>query len=217
MNKRNYQRELDAVIEGNLREGIRPKLLLHVCCAPCSSYVQEYLTKYFDITLFFYNPNMDSKEEYDRRASELERLVREAGFPSGTVICDYDPESFEDMVKGLENEPEGGARCLKCYELRMRKAAGYAAEKGFDYFTTTLSISPYKNAEWINETGERLAEEYGVAHLPSDFKKKNGYKRSIELSREYELYRQDYCGCAMSEKERHGGSDPQDKGQYKTP
>lgn len=202
MNKRNYQRELDAIIEDNIRKKIRPRLLLHVCCAPCSSYVQEYLSEYFEITLFFYNPNMDSGEEYHKRAAELERLVHEAGFPSETVICKYDPESFESMARGLESEAEGGARCHKCYELRMRKAVGYAAEKDFDYFTTTLSISPYKNADWINEIGERLAKEYGIPHLPSDFKKKNGYKRSVELSQEYDLYRQDYCGCIMSKNER---------------
>ena len=202
MNKRNYQQELDAIIDNNIKNEVRPRLLLHVCCAPCSSYVQEYLTKYFDITLFFYNPNMDTKEEYDKRAAELERLVAEAHLPSEIVIRDYDPESFERMAKGFEKEPEGGARCRRCYELRMREAVKYAADKGFDCFTTTLSISPYKNAGWINEIGEKLAIEYGVPHLPSDFKKKDGYRRSIELSQEYGLYRQDYCGCAMSKEER---------------
>lgn len=201
MEKRNYQRELDAVIGEEGAKGNRPSLLLHVCCAPCSSYVQEYLSEHFDITLFFYNPNMDSDEEYDLRASELNRLVREAGFPSKVIICDYDHETFEAMSKGLRDEPEGGRRCYRCYELRMRQAAEYAKKNGFSYFTTTLSISPYKRADWINEIGERLALEYGVRHLPSDFKKRNGYKRSIELSREYDLYRQDYCGCEMSRDE----------------
>ena len=198
MNKRNYRNELDSILKENERRGVTPSLLLHACCAPCSSYVQEYLSEHFRITLFFYNPNMDTAEEYDHRQAELKRLVKEAGFPSEVIICEYDPESFEDMAKGLEAMPEGGERCHRCYELRMRKAAEYAGENGYDYFTTTLSISPYKNAEWINEIGEMLAAEYGIKHLPSDFKKKNGYKRSIELSKEYGLYRQDYCGCAMS-------------------
>lgn len=204
MNKRNYQRELDEIIEMNTLNGVRPTLLLHVCCAPCSSYVQEYLTDFFDITLLFYNPNMDTAEEYEHRSRELERLVDEAGFPSETVICRYDPESFEKIASGLEEEPEGGRRCKKCYELRMRRTAEYAARHGFDYFTTTLSISPYKNADWINEIGEKLAEEYNIKHLTSDFKKRNGYKRSIELSGVYDLYRQDYCGCRMSRESRSG-------------
>ncbi len=198
MNKRNYQNELDGILKENERRGVIPSLLLHVCCAPCSSYVQEYLSEHFKITLFFYNPNMDTAEEYEHREAELKRLVKEAGFPSDVIICEYDPESFALMAKGLETVAEGGERCRRCYELRMRKAAEYAREKGYDYFTTTLSISPYKNAEWINDIGEALAAEYGIRHLPSDFKKRNGYKRSIELSREYDLYRQDYCGCAMS-------------------
>lgn len=198
MNKRNYQNELDCILKENERRGVIPSLLLHVCCAPCSSYVQEYLSRYFKIALFFYNPNMDTADEYEHRETELKRLVKEAGFPSDVIICEYDPESFAAMAKGLETLPEGGERCRRCYELRMRKAAEYAGKNGYDYFTTTLSISPYKNAECINEIGEMLAAEYGIRHLPSDFKKKNGYKRSIELSREYDLYRQDYCGCAMS-------------------
>ncbi len=202
MDKRNYQKELDNVILKEKGLGRKPRLLLHVCCAPCSSYVQEYLTPYFEITLFYYNPNIDSEEEYRHRSDELERLVREAGFPSKVVICDHDPESFERIARGFEDEKEGGARCRRCYELRMRKAAEYAAEGGFDFFTTTLSISPHKNADWINEIGEALAAEYGVAHLPSDFKKRNGFKRSIELSEEYGLYRQDYCGCRMSRRDR---------------
>ncbi len=200
MNNRNYQKELDKIIENISVKEIRPKLLLHVCCAPCSSYVQEYLSDYFDITLLFYNPNMDTSEEYEHRGCELKRLVREAAYPSEVIICDYDPESFYKIAEGLEEEPEGGKRCRKCYELRMRKAAEYASENGFDYFTTTLSISPYKNAGWINEIGEKLEEEYIIKHLPSDFKKRNGYKRSIELSKEYGLYRQEYCGCVMSQR-----------------
>ena len=202
MNKRDFQKELDGIIKEIEESGIRPKLLLHVCCAPCSSYCMEYLTKYFDMTLLFYNPNMDCKEEYEKRKEELSRLVREAAFPVKVEMMPYDPHEYLDAIKGMEDIPEGGKRCFACYELRMRKAAGYASQNGFDYFTTSLSISPYKNAEKINEIGERLSAEYGVKHLSSDFKKKNGYKRSIELSKEYELYRQDYCGCIFSKKER---------------
>ena len=202
MNKRDFQKELDGIIKEIEESGIRPKLLLHVCCAPCSSYCMEYLTKYFDMTLLFYNPNMDCKEEYEKRKEELSRLVREAAFPVKVEMMPYDPQEYLDAIKGMEDIPEGGKRCFACYELRMRKAAGYASQNGFDYFTTSLSISPYKNAEKINEIGERLSAEYGVKHLPSDFKKKNGYKRSIELSKEYDLYRQDYCGCVFSKKER---------------
>ncbi len=202
MNKRDFQKELDGIIKEIEESGIRPKLLLHVCCAPCSSYCMEYLTKYFDMTLLFYNPNMDCKEEYEKRKEELSRLVREAAFPVKVEMMPYDPQEYLDVIKGMEDIPEGGKRCFACYELRMRKAAGYASQNGFDYFTTSLSISPYKNAEKINEIGERISAESGVKHLPSDFKKKNGYKRSIELSREYDLYRQDYCGCVFSKKER---------------
>ena len=205
MNKRDFQKELDGIIKEIEESGIRPKLLLHVCCAPCSSYCMEYLTKYFDMTLLFYNPNMDSSEEYEKRKAELLRLVKEAGFPVKIVTDPYEPQEYFEAVKGLEDIREGGERCFTCYELRLERAAEYAAQNGFDLFTTSLSISPYKNAEKINEIGERLASKYGVAHLPSDFKKKNGYKRSIELSREYDLYRQDYCGCIFSKKEKENG------------
>ncbi len=212
MNRRNYQKELDEIIEKNTGAKVRQKLLLHVCCGPCSSYCMEYLTKYFDITLLFYNPNMDSIREYEKRENELKRLVSQAHFPVKIVVDEYAPDRYNDAVKGLEDIPEGGKRCFVCYEIRLRRAAEYASENGFDYFTTTLSISPYKNAEKINEIGERLAKEYGVKHLPSDFKKKNGYKRSIELSREYDLYRQDYCGCAYSKAEREKRNSGKDTG-----
>ena len=206
MNKRNYQKELDKVLEGLT---FRPSLLIHSCCAPCSSYVLTYLRQYFDITVLYFNPNIYPAEEFDRRAAEQKRLIEALnGLPGDNaeirfVQGEYDPQVFFDMAKGLETVPEGGERCFKCYELRLREAAEYARNGGYDYFTTTLSISPLKNAEKLNEIGERLADEYGTAHLPSDFKKRNGYKISCELSREYGLYRQDYCGCVYSQRERN--------------
>ena len=201
--KRNYQRELDALI-AKLPEGEAPSLLLHSCCAPCSSYVLEYLSQYFEITLFYYNPNISPEEEYRKRVEEQQRLICElpAMHPVHFEEGRYDPQEFYQAVRGLEHIPEGGERCFACYELRMRQAAALAASRGFDYFTTTLSISPLKNAQKINEIGQALEKEYGVRHLPSDFKKKNGYKRSVELSGEYGLYRQNYCGCVFSKKER---------------
>lgn len=181
----------------------RNKLLLHVCCAPCSSHVLEMLAETYDITVFFYNPNITEREEYQKRIAELRRFVQEAPFAKNADIVegDYEPERFFEMAKGLESEPERGARCYKCYALRMKEAALYAKAHGFDLFTTTLSISPHKNAAWLNEIGEALSRELGVDYLYSDFKKKNGYARSIELSREYNLYRQDYCGCVYSKAE----------------
>ena len=198
--KQNYQHQLDQIIEKCSTDEKRPTLLLHACCAPCSSYVLEYLTRYFQITLFFYNPNIYPQKEYDFRAAELTRLVEEMGLAGDVKILygNYHPQVFYDMAKGLEDLPERGERCKKCYALRMTEAAHAAAAGGFDYFTTTLSISPHKNAEWINEIGEALEKQYGVRHLPSDFKKKNGYKRSCALSEQYGLYRQDYCGCVFS-------------------
>lgn len=206
MNKRNYQRELDALLTDIEKEHKVPRLFLHSCCAPCSSYVLEYLSEYFEITVFFYNPNISLEEEYRKRVEEIKRLVREMKFAHSVHIEEgsYDPQVFYEMVKGMEKLPEGGERCFKCYRLRMEEAAKAARDGGYDYFTTTLSISPLKNAQKINEIGEELAEIYGVAHLPSDFKKKNGYKRSIELSHEYDLYRQNYCGCVFSKREQEG-------------
>lgn len=182
----------------------KQKMLLHACCAPCSSHVLEVLSGLYDITIFFYNPNITEEEEYKKRVAELIRFVGEAPFAMGVKVIDgdYEPELFFEMSKGLEEEPERGKRCYKCYELRMRKTAEYVAENGYDVFTTTLSISPYKNAKWLNEIGERLSDEYNIGYLYSDFKKKNGYARSIELSHEYNLYRQDYCGCIYSKEER---------------
>lgn len=204
MNKRNYQKELDRLLEGIEKEGRTPRLFLHSCCAPCSSYVLEYLSRYFEITVFFYNPNISPAEEYEKRVEEIRRMIGEMEFvhPVKLVEGEYDPQVFFRMAKGMEHIPEGGERCFGCYRLRMEEAARLAKEGNYDYFTTTLSISPLKNAQKINEIGEELAEIYQVSHLPSDFKKKNGYKRSIELSGEYELYRQDYCGCVFSKLER---------------
>ncbi|NLZ83493.1 MAG: epoxyqueuosine reductase QueH [Clostridiales bacterium] len=201
---RNYQKELEIIIEGNLRSNKRPKLLLHSCCAPCSSYVLEYLSAYFDITIFFYNPNISPKEEYCRRVDEQQRLIAAMNLssPINFIQGEYNPREFYDRVKGYEAEPEGGDRCFICYEMRLHEAARVAKEGEYDYFTTTLSISPYKKATKLNEIGEQVGDQYGAKYLPSDFKKKNGYKRSIELSKEYDLYRQDYCGCIYSKIEK---------------
>ena len=200
MNKRNYQKELDVLLAHLEQETLRPKLLLHACCAPCSSYVLEYLSRYFSIVLFYYNPNISPQQEYEKRVAEVRRLLQEmplAG-PVTLTLGDYEPERFFDLAKGHEAEPEGGDRCTLCYRLRLTEAAQAAKDLACDYFTTTLSISPYKNAEKLNTIGAELAKEYGVPYLFSDFKKRNGYKRSIELSREYHLYRQNYCGCVYS-------------------
>jgi predicted adenine nucleotide alpha hydrolase (AANH) superfamily ATPase len=186
------------MLEKTIKEldGKRPRLLLHACCAPCSSYVLEYLSEFFDITLFFYNPNISPKEEYDFRAEELRKLVSLMGLDGKvSIICEkYDSAPFDNIAKGKEELAEGGARCADCYRLRLSKAARVAAEGGFDYVTTTLSISPYKNALWLNTIGAEEAEKHGVKYLFSDFKKKNGYKRSCELSEKYDLYRKSYCG-----------------------
>ena len=196
----NYQKELDMTLEKLTKEERVPKLLLHSCCAPCSSYVLEYLSQYFEITVFYYNPNIYPESEYTKRIWEQQKLIDElpAKHPISFMAGPYDKERFYEMASGLEHVKEGGARCMKCYELRLREAAKIAKNAGFDYFTTTLSISPLKKAERLNEIGQRLGEEYEVEYLLSDFKKKNGYKRSIELSKIYGLYRQDYCGCEFS-------------------
>ena len=201
----NYQLELEKIIKKNEKEGIVPSLFLHSCCAPCSSYCLEYLTSYFEITIFYYNPNISPIEEYKKRVEEQKRLIdrlnEKVKYKITFVEGEYKPEDFYEMAKGMEDLKEGGERCFGCYELRLREAGLLAKEKGFDYFTTTLSISPHKNAQKLNEIGEMISKEYGVCHLPADFKKKNGYKRSIELSKEYGLYRQDYCGCVFSKRE----------------
>ena len=196
----NYQKELDRLIDEITLSGRVPHLLLHSCCAPCSSYVLEYLSRYFEITVLYYNPNISPETEYRKRVQELKRLIGDMEFTHPVRLLEgrYDPETFFEMARGLEHVPEGGERCFRCYRLRMEEAARYAKELHCDYFTTTLSISPLKNAAKINEIGQELSGIYQVSHLPSDFKKKNGYKRSIELSREYNLYRQNYCGCVYS-------------------
>lgn len=194
---RNYQKELETLIAGLQSQNHKKKLLLHSCCAPCSSYVLAYLTQYFDITVFYYNPNILPEEEYQKRLSEQKRLLKEAYAGVQLIEGNYEPEVFYEMARGMEQESEGGARCFRCYELRLRETARMAKENGYDYFATTLSISPHKNAAKLNEIGERIGAEYGIAHLPSDFKKKDGYKQSIELSKKYQLYRQGYCGCRM--------------------
>lgn len=204
MNKINYQKELDKVIEVLQRQGRVPRLLLHSCCAPCSSYVLEYLSRYFEITVFYYNPNIYPPEEFRKRVEEQKRLIAQlpAEHPISFLDGPYEPERFYEMARGLEQIPEGGERCFKCYRLRLSETAEMARAGKYDYFTTTLSISPLKNAEKLNEIGGQLAKDYGVDYLYSDFKKRNGYKRSTELSREYGLYRQDYCGCEFSARAR---------------
>lgn len=203
MNKINYSKKTESIIENNKREHILPSLLIHACCAPCSSACLEYLNKYFNITVFYYNPNISPASEFEKRLSEEKRLLAEMPFENSVSIIDgeYDYNEFLEMSKGLEDVPEGGERCFKCYRLRLEKTAQLAKEKGFDYFCTTLSISPLKNSQKINEIGYEIEEKYGVKWLPSDFKKKEGYKRSIELSAEYNLYRQNFCGCEFSKKE----------------
>ncbi len=204
MNKINYQKELDKLI-AQIQGNTTPSLLLHACCAPCSSYCLEYLSDYFDITVFYFNPNISYEEEYKYRLNEEKRLISLMNFKNPVKILEgrYNPDEFYKIAKGLENEPEGGKRCEKCFELRLNETAKTAAEKGFAYFTTTLTISPLKNAQILNETGQKCGEKYGAKWLCSDFKKKEGYKRSIVLSHKYDLYRQNYCGCVFSKNARN--------------
>ncbi|HJB06976.1 MAG TPA: epoxyqueuosine reductase QueH [Candidatus Enterocloster faecavium] len=208
MQKRNYQKELDRILEKLEAGGRRPRLLLHSCCGPCSSYVLEYLSRYFDIVLFYYNPNIDTPQEYAHRTAEQKRLIEDMEAQKDLygavefVQGDYLPETFYEAVRGHEKDREGGERCMICYRLRLEEAALAARTYGCDYFATTLSISPLKNAEKLNEIGMQIGQEQGVEYLVSDFKKRNGYKRSTELSAKYGLYRQDYCGCVFSRRER---------------
>ena len=217
MNVRNYQKESDEIIKG--LESV-PTLLLHVCCAPCSSYVLEYLSKYFEVTVFFYNPNIEPASEYVLRLSELKRFIKTKPFPNPVHLVEgsYEPEVYREAIRGLEREKEGGKRCEACFRLRLGETAKLAEKGGFDYFTTTLSISPLKDAALLNRIGEEAGAYYGVRHFPSDFKKRDGYRRSVELSKEYGLYRQDYCGCVFSRAEseerrkRHEGGMEENQG-----
>ena len=204
MNKINYQLELDKIIKKLQKDNKTPTLLMHSCCAPCSSYVLEYLSRYFRITVLYYNPNIYPEEEYWKRVREQERFIGllPAKHKISFLEGNYEKERFYETVKGMEKIPEGGERCFACYRLRLSEAIKEAEKGGFDYVTTTLTISPMKNAQKLNEIGEELCRDTKVAWLPSDFKKKNGYKRSTELSKEYGMYRQDYCGCVFSMRER---------------
>ena len=199
----NFQKLLEEEIEFIKNNKVKPKLLLHACCGPCSSSVLEKLADYFEITIYYYNPNISPYDEYQKRVEEIKRFINELQTKNPIYFMEgkYDPESYDMIAKGLENEPEGGARCSKCYHLRLKETALVAKDHNFDYFTTTLSVSPYKNAEKLNKIGKVLEKEYDVWYLVSDFKKKDGYKRSIELSKQYNLYRQDYCGCIYSKRD----------------
>lgn len=200
----NYQELLDKELNNIKKMDKVPTLLLHACCAPCSSYVIEYLSNYFKITMYYYNPNIYPKEEYEKRLNELKRFIKQikTKYSIDILDCKYDSNEYFSAIKGLEDLGERSERCYKCYEIRIRNTASIASKYNFDYFTTTLSISPYKNCEWINKIGIDFGVKYNVKYLFNDFKKRNGYKRSIELSKEYNLYRQDYCGCIYSKLER---------------
>lgn len=200
--KINYQLLMEEEIQKN-KEKI-PTLLLHSCCAPCSSYVLEYLSQFFAITVFYYNPNIYPKEEFYKREEEQREFIEKLNAKNriSFVRGEFEDDKFYEAVKGLEDEKEGGQRCRTCFELRLSKTAAIAKDMGFDYFTTTLSISPHKNCSVLNEVGAEVGEKYGVKYLFSDFKKKGGYKRSCEISREYGMYRQDYCGCVFSKRDR---------------
>lgn len=215
MAKRNYQKELTKLLQQLEMESSEKKkrLFLHCCCAPCSSYVLEYLHTYFDITIFFYNPNITEDKEYEKRKRELKRYLSEVSFGKEIHIADadYEPELYLERIRGHEKDRERGERCRICFELRLQKTAEKAAEGQYDYFCTTLSISPHKDSDLLMAIGEALAGQYGVAYLPSDFKKQNGYKRSIELSHIYDLYRQDYCGCVFSRQQRRNEKEQTEK------
>lgn len=205
MNQVNYQKELEKLLEGLAGAGEPPALFLHSCCAPCSSYVLEYLCRHFRITVFYFNPNISEAEEYRRRAEEQKRLIAAynaegRGYIISAEEGPYEPERFFEAARGLEGYPEGGERCARCFRLRLEETALRGAAGGFDYFGTTLTVSPLKNAAWLNEIGQVLSAVHGIRWLPSDFKKREGYKRSIQLSAQYGLYRQDYCGCVYSKR-----------------
>lgn len=200
---RNFQKELDRLIEKHKAAGETLRLLLHSCCAPCSSYCIEYLSQYFKVTVFYYNPNISMEEEYRKRVNEQKRFIESfpAANPVDFIEGDYELDKFFEIARGLEHCREGSERCFKCYRLRLEKTAELAKELGYDYFTTTLSISPLKNSAKLNEIGYELGESTGVKYLLSDFKKREGYKRSTELSKQYGLYRQNYCGCVYSKRD----------------
>ena len=206
MPRANYDALMQALIDRLPKDGPRPKLLLHCCCAPCSTAVLERLHQHFDITVYYDNPNIDTAAEHDLRARELKTFTARSVLADEAVIQPYDPASYYAAVCGLEQEPEGGARCERCFALRLRNAARYAAAHGYDYYTTTLTISPMKNAALLNAIGQEAAARYGVKFLPSDFKKRGGYQRSVALSRQYGLYRQNYCGCVHSRRSRANGA-----------
>lgn len=200
----NYNKVMEEEIETILKSGEVPRILLHSCCAPCSTHVIDTLSPYFDITVLYYNPNIEPYEEYEKRKQEEVRFISEYQAKNKLDILDvqHENELFREMARGLEDVPEGGARCIKCYYLRMEKTAKLAREHGYDYFATTLTVSPLKNSQKLNDIGRILSEQYGIQYLYSDFKKKEGYKHSIEMAREYDLYRQDYCGCVFSKEQR---------------
>lgn len=197
--KIDYNMEMEKILE-NLNS--KKRLLLHACCGPCSTQTLAILSKYFDITIYYYNPNIHPKEEFERRKNELKKFIKDAQYNIKVIDVDYDPEDYFNSVKGLENLGERSKRCYECYKLRMEESIKYASLNDFDYFTTTLSISPHKNSDWINEIGKYLEDKYKVKYLYADLKKKDGYKKSLELSKKYNLYRQDYCGCIYSKNER---------------
>ncbi len=198
--KINYQLVCDEKIKELTEKGKRPRLLLHSCCGPCSSYVLEYLSAFFEITVLFFNPNIYPENEYEKRLLEQKKLIELMSFENtvSLLTVPYDYSEFLTFARGFENEREGGARCTECFRLRLSRCAEIAKERGFDAFATTLSVSPHKNAALLNSIGEELSGKYGVTYLPSDFKKREGYKRSIELSKKYDIYRQEYCGCEFS-------------------
>ena len=205
MNAINYQKVMEELIRDNCSETVVPRLLLHSCCAPCSSYCISCLAEYFHVTVFYYNPNIYPPEEYRMRAAEQKRFVEQypTKYPVSYIEAPYESDRFYEMARGMEDIPEGGERCFACYEMRLKKSAEYASLHGFDFFTTTLSISPLKNAQKLNEIGAKLAEQFHVQYLYSDFKKKDGYKKSTEISKEYQMYRQYYCGCVFSKRDRY--------------
>lgn len=203
MEKMNYQLELDKILKLVEKEDVVPKLLLHSCCGPCSTYVLDYLSNYFEITVLYYNPNIYPEAEFYFREEEQRCLIdkMKTKYPVHFAGARYEPKEYYDVVKGHEEDPEGGSRCHKCFDLRLRAAADFAKKNGFDYFTTTLSISPHKDSQLLNKIGREIADEFELKYLFSDFKKKGGFKRSVELTQEFDMYRQDYCGCVFSLRE----------------